>query len=318
MLPAMRFLAIATVLAATRIASAEPGGVDDTTAASAAFQRGRDLAKLGHYTEACVEFARSYEIDPALGTAVNLADCLERQGQLYRAWELFDLVARSSSSVQSRARLARARADALVARFATVIVTLREPGARGLAIRIGEHAMTPAPQIRDLVEPRDVEIVATVPGRPAFRTTLHAAAGATVTVDVPALLAPVERAEPAAPTEPRRRRSFVYLAGGLGAAGAVGLGGSLILGMAARSDYHAALGRECLPGNISDDAGFRLCRARVDRAGTRADHATELAVAGGVLAAAAAAVYLAAPREALQLTPVATGRELGLGVAGRF
>jgi hypothetical protein len=315
MLPAMRFLAIATVLAATRIASAEPGGVDDTTAASAAFQRGRDLAKLGRYTEACVEFARSYEIDPALGTAVNLADCLERQGQLYRAWELFDLVARSSSSVQSRARLARARADALLARSATVIVTLRDPGARGLAIRIGEHAVTPVPQIRDLVEPRDVEIVATVPGRPAFRTTLHAAAGATVTVDVPALSAAVE---PAAPAEPRRRRSFVYLAGGLGAAGAAGLGASLIIGMAARSDYHAALGRECLPGNTLDDAGFRLCRARVDRAGTRADHATELAVAGGVLAAAAAAVYLAAPREALQLTPVATGRELGLGVAGRF
>jgi tetratricopeptide (TPR) repeat protein len=330
MLLAMRILAIATVLAATRIAAAQPGSAsgsseatqattetktESTTEASAAFQRGRDLAKLGRYTEACVEFGKSYELDPALGTAVNLADCLERQGQLYRAWELFDLVARSSPSVQSRARLARARADALAARFATVIVTLRDPTARGLAVRIGEHAVTPAPQIRDLVEPRDVEIVATVPGRPAFRTTLRATAGATVTVDVPALAAP---AEPPAPGEPRRRRSFVYLAGGLGAAGALGLGASLIVGLGARSDYRAALGRECLPVNTLDEAGFRMCRARVDHAGTRADHATELAVAGGVLAAAAAAVYLTAPREALQLTPVATGRELGLGVAGRF
>jgi len=65
--------------------------------------------------------------------------------------------------------------------------------------------------IRDLIEPRDVEIVATVPGRPAFRTTLHATAGATVAVDVPALAAP---AEPPAPGPPRRRRSFVALAGG--------------------------------------------------------------------------------------------------------
>jgi tetratricopeptide (TPR) repeat protein len=314
MLLAMRILAIATVLAAARIAAAEPTGGDHTTEASAAFQRGRDLAKLGRYTEACVEFGKSYELDPALGTAVNLADCLERQGQLYRAWELFDLVARSSSSVQSRARLARARADALTARFAMVIVALRDPTARGLAVRIGEHAVTPAPEIRDLVEPRDVEVVATVPGRPAFRTTLHATAGATVTVDVP-LSAPAEPAEPGAP---RRRRPFVYLAGGLGVAGALGLGASLIVGLAARSDYRAALGHECLLGNTIDDAGFRMCRARVARAGTRADHATELGVAGGVLAAAAAAVYLAAPREALQLTPVATGRELGLGVAGRF
>lgn len=314
MLPAMRLLAIATVLAAARIAAAAPGDPEDATEARAEFQRGRDLAKLGRYTDACVAFGKSYELDPALGTAVNLADCLERQGQLYRAWELFDLVARSSPNVQSRARLARERADALAARLATVIVKLRDPAVRGLAVRIGEHAVTPASEIRDLVEPRDIEIVATVPGRPAFRTTLHATAGATVTVivDVPAPAAPDE------PGEPRRRRSFVYLAGGLGAAGAVGLGASLVVGLGARSDYRAALGRECLPSATADDAGYRLCRARVDRAGARADHATELAVAGAVLGAAAAAVWLAAPREALQLTPVATGRELGLGISGRF
>jgi tetratricopeptide (TPR) repeat protein len=312
MLPAMRILVIATVLAAAGIAAAQPSDPDDATAASAAFQRGRDLVKLGRYTEACVEFGKSYELDPALGTAVNLADCLERQGQLYRAWELFDLVARSSPNVQSRARLARARADALAARLARVIVTLRDPTARGLAVRIGEHAVTPAPVIRDLVEPRELEVVATVPGRPAFRTVLHAVAGATVTVDVPVLSAPEE------PGPPRRRRSFVYLAGGLGAAGGVGLGASLVIGLEARSDYRAALSHECLPGSTADDTGYRLCKARVDRAGTRADRATGFAIAGAVLGAAAAAVFLAAPREALQLTPVATDRQLGLGIAGRF
>jgi tetratricopeptide (TPR) repeat protein len=312
MLPAMRLLAIATVLAAARIAAAAPGDPEDATEARAEFQRGRDLAKLGRYTEACVAFGKSYELDPALGTAVNLADCLERQGQLYRAWELFDLVARSSPNVQSRARLARARADALAARLATVIVTLRDPTARGLAVRIGERAVTPAREIRDLVEPRDIEVVATVPGRPAFRAARHAVAGATVTVDVPVLSAPDE------PGAPRRRRSFVYLAGGLGAAGAVGLGASLVVGLGARSDYRAALAHECLPGNTADDTGYGLCKARVDRAGARADRATGLAVAGAVLGAAAAAVFLAAPREALQLTPVATGRELGLGLAGWF
>lgn len=315
MLLAMRTLAIAIVLAAARIAAAGPGDADQATEASAAFQRGRDLAKLGRFTEACVEFGKSYELDPALGTAVNLADCLERQGLLYRAWELFDLVARSSPNVQSRARLARARADALAARLATVIVTLRDPTARGLAVRIGEHTVTPAREIRDLVEPRDLEIVATVPGRPAFRAVLHAAAGATVTVDVPALVAPEAPGEPG---EPRRRRSFVYLAGGLGAAGAVGLGASLVIALGARSDYRAALAHECQPGNTATDAGYALCKARVDRAGVRADRATGLAVAGTVLGAAAAAVFLAAPREALQLTPVTTGRELGLGIAGRF
>ena len=311
----MRGAAIATLLAAARIAAAEPGDASDASAASAAFQRGRDLAGLGRFTEACVEFGKSYELEPALGTAVNLADCLEREGQLYRAWTLFDLVARGSQSVQSRARLARERADALAARLATVIVTLREPAAPGLAVRIGDHQVTPAAEVRDLVEPREVEVVATVPGRPAFRAVLHAVAGATVTVDVPALSARGEVGEP------RRRRSFVYAAGGLGAAGVLGLGASLIVGLQARSSYHAALSHECLPGNIADDAGYELCKARIDRAGTQADRATALAIAGAVLGAAAAAVFVAAPRETLQIAPVATGPalgDLGLGVAGRF
>src|SRR5215510_1078383 len=141
MLTVMRSLAIATVLTAARAAAAEPA---DTSEASASFQRGRDLAKLGRFDEACVEFENSYQLDPALGTAVNLADCLERQGKLSRAWELFDMVARSSQGVQSRARLARHRADVLDARFARVIITVHEPSAPGLALRIGERQVTPA------------------------------------------------------------------------------------------------------------------------------------------------------------------------------
>src|SRR5690242_4393399 len=106
MLAVMRRLAIATVLAVTRVAAADPTEAA-ATEATEAFNQARALAKDGRYDEACVLFAKSYELDPGLGTAVNLADCLERQGQFQRAWVLFDLVARGSQSVQSRARLAR-------------------------------------------------------------------------------------------------------------------------------------------------------------------------------------------------------------------
>ena len=315
MLIAMRGLVIATVLAVTRIAVGDPAGPAEAgaTEASAAFQRGRELAKLGRFAEACVEFGRSYELDPALGTAVNLADCLERQGELHRAWLLFDQVARDASGVQSRARLARERADALLARLATVVVTLRDPTAPGLVVRIGDHPATPAAEIRDLVEPRDVEVIATVPGRPACRAVLHAVAGATVTVDVPALAAP--RADA---TLTRRRRPFVYLAGGLGAAGVIGLGASIGFGLQARGIYRGALDHECQATRITDDTGYRACQAQVDRSGAAADRATALAIAGAALAAAAVAVWLAAPEETIQIAPVATARELGLGVVGRF
>src|SRR5205823_292893 len=124
---------------------------------------------------------------------------------------------------------ARQRADALVARLATLVVTVREPAAPGLALRIGEQAVPPAAEIRELVEPSDVTIAATLPGRPAFRATVPAVAGATLTVEM-----------------------------------------------------------------------------------------TAIAIGGAVLAVAAAAVFVAAPRESVQIAPLASDRALGLGVVGHF
>ena len=309
MLVAMRGLAIAAVFAVTRIALAGPG---DTTEATAAFDRGRDLAKAGRFDEACVEFGKSYELDPAPGTAVNLGDCLERQGHFQRAWQLFDRVARSEASGQSRARFARGRADALTARLATVVITLHDPAAPGLVVRIGTRGLTPAAQIRELIEPSDVEVVATVPGKPPFRVVRHAAAGAIVVVDVPGFT------EPRDEVATRRRRPYLYIAGGLGAAGAAALATSAVLGLEARDAYRSALANECAPMNIVDGAGYALCKARVDRAGVRADHATAIAIGGGAVVVAAAAVLLFAPREAIQVAPVATDRAFGLAMVGRF
>jgi hypothetical protein len=223
------------------------------------------------------------------------------------------VVARNSQNVQSRARLARQRADALMAKLATVIVTLHEPRPAGLAVRIGGRDMAPAAEIRDLIEPRDVELVATAPGRPAFKTTLHAVAGETVTAEVPAFAA-----LPAESTTNRRLRSRVYLAGGLGAAGAIGAGVSLGLAISAQHMYDGAFGHGC---THSADGGA-VCtvagKATIERAGTRADLATGFAVGGALLVVVGAAVFLTAPPETVQLAPIAGNRALGLGVVGRF
>jgi hypothetical protein len=312
----MRGLALAIIVAAAAVAAvtgtaiAEPV---DSTEAGKIFQEARELVKLERLDEACALFARSYELDPALGTAVNLADCLERKGYLQRAWELFDVVARNSQNVQSRARLARQRADALQARLATVIIKLHDAGTPGLSVRIGDRDMTPAPEIRDLIEPRDVELVATVPGRSTFRTTLHAVAGATVSADIPAF---APRGDEQVASTPRRR-SRVYLAGGLGGAGVVGLGASLGFAISARRTYNSAFDHDC-----SHTGGVAVCTSRgkatIDRASARADVATGAAIAGAVLAVAGVAVFLTAPRETVQVAPIASSHELGLGVAGWF
>lgn len=308
----MRGLAIALVVAVMGTAAAEPV---DTTEASTTFLKARDLARLGRFDEACELFTRSYSLDPALGTAVNLADCLERQGQLRRAWALFDVVAGNSQNNASRARLARQRADALLARLATVIVRLHDPHTAGLEVRIGDREETPVAEIRDLIEPRDVEVVATAPGRPPFRTVLHAVAGQAVVAEVPAFAA--LHGEAVAASTTRRRRSRVYLAGGFAGAGALGLAGSLGFAIVAKRTYDGAFDGDCrhTPGGV-------VCGvngvATIDRAGARADLATGFAIGGALLVGAAAAVFFTAPAETVEVTPIATGQALGLGVSGRF
>ncbi|TMQ06493.1 MAG: hypothetical protein E6J90_46205 [Deltaproteobacteria bacterium] len=306
----MRGLAIATVVAVVRAAAAEPAPSESAASeATEIFNEARALAKDGRFDEACVLFAKSYDLDPGLGTAVNLADCLERQGKLYRAWVLFDLVARNSQNVQSRARLARDRADALISKLATVVVTLHDPGAPGLAVRIGDREVAPAAEIRDLVEPREIEIVVTLPGRPAFRTALHPVAGGTASIDIPAF-GPLEE-----PAPPRRLRSRVYLADAIAAVGVAGLGVSLGFAIAARRQYTAALDGDCRQGVQLAQA---RCRREVESAGHRADLATGFVIGGSVLVAVAAAVYVTAPRDTVQVAPIASNRALGLGIVGRF
>src|SRR5512140_3423999 len=309
----MRGFVIAIMVAA-RAAGVAVGEPVDTTEAGRIFQEARELAKLGQVDEACELFTRSYSLEPALGTAVNLAECLERQGHLLRAWALFDVVARHSQNVQNRAKLAQQRAEALLARLSTVIVKLHDPGIEGLEVRIGGREVALAYEIHDLIEPGDVELVATAPGRPAFRTTLHATAGATVVDEIPEFAAlPEEPVE----TITQRRRSRVYLAGGLGAAGAIGLGVSLGFSISAKRTYDGAFDHDCThtpAGNVCTDHGA----ATIDRAGKRADLATGFAIGGVLLAGAAAAVFFTAPSEEIQLAPVATSHELGLAIAGRF
>lgn len=253
----MRGLVIALVVAVTRIARAAPG---DEARAAEIFQHGRELAKAGQLDEACALFDQSYALDPALGTALNLADCLEQQGHLRRAWALFDAVARSSPSVASRAKLARQRADALLPRLPPVTVD------------------------------------------------------APVIVDAPAPAAPHD--EPQAET--RRRRSRVYLAGGIGAVGVVGLGVSLGLARSAKQRYDGAFdGGGCMHAEPSARC-TASGKASIDRAGSRADLATGLAIGGALLAGVAAVLWWTAPDETVRITPIATARELGVGVVARF
>lgn len=285
------------------------------TEADRLFEEGRAFAKEGKIAEACARFTKSFEIDHALGTELNLADCEEKLGHLRLAWRLFLAAADESqrSDDTKRTEFARARAEALAARLTEVVVNVAQPTAPGLAITIAGHPMEPAPVIRDRTEPGEIEIVATLPERPTFKTSVSGAAGASVSVDVPAFGARVIRVIPT-----HRRKSRVYLAWGVGAAGALSAIAGTIFALEGRSEYNTTVdGPHCgrvTGGVVCDDVGdVKLAEAQ-----ERADVGTVFAIGSGALLIGAAVLYLTAPRDRVTLVPSATTDHVGLAVRTAF
>lgn len=292
----------------------------EPTEADRLFEEGRALAKDGKYAEACSRFTKSFEIDHAIGTELNLADCEEKLGHLRLAWRLFLAAADESerSDDTKRTQFARARADALAAKLTEVVVTVATPTIPGLSISIAGHAVEPAPVVRDRTEPGPIEVVAKVPDRAPITITVTGAAGQSVSVAVPAFGPPLPKP---LPTVLRRRRSRVHLAWGLGAVGGASAITATIFALKGRSDYHAtADGPECEhPALDPEDI---ICTnagdAKIADAQHLANIGTAFAVGAGVFALGAVAAYFTAPYDRVVLVPTASGEFRGLALCGSF
>src|SRR5258708_21030881 len=59
----------------------------DPAAAEQLFLAGRAAMQQGSLETACQRFAESQRLDPAAGTPINLADCLERRGLIASPWQ---------------------------------------------------------------------------------------------------------------------------------------------------------------------------------------------------------------------------------------
>jgi hypothetical protein len=92
---------------------------DDVTEAKRLFEEGRKLVEQGNLAEACKQFARSFELDRAAGTMLNLGDCAESEGRPRRAFELYDTAAKEfeRTAQPERAKFARNRANTVLANY---------------------------------------------------------------------------------------------------------------------------------------------------------------------------------------------------------
>lgn len=294
------------------------------------FKEGRELADQGKFKEACEKFEQSLELDPAIGTQLNYANCHEKQGHNARAWRLFDSAADAEKITNpDRAKFARGRADALLPKVGVVILKLATPDAPTLTVSIAGRTVKPAPVITEIVDPGDVEISVTARAAQPFARTEKVAAGKTVTLEVPALAAaaPVGGGVADGGGTPvgidtgergPRRKSRVMLAYGVGAAGAASLVVGVALGLKARSDYNAEFGNGCEerpdgPPLCFDDPSIKAQNDAISLAKV----GTVFGVGGLVLVGAGAVLFLTAPRD-VAVTPTATASSAGISVVGRF
>ncbi len=337
----MRILTLVWLVLFANIASA-----DNAADATKAFEEGLALQKEGKYADACGRFAKSFELDklagrPAPGTQLNLGECAEREGQLRKAYVLFDdaaleygrrakaaetsLVKDPTSAELKRdldratagMRLARERADALAPKLAKVVVRIAEPAIAGLAVRIGDRSVSPAAEVIEHLDEGNVTITASAPGREPFTTSAKAESGKQVVVEVP-VLEVIGGAVGAPDPGPRsrRQRKRVLLAAGLGGTGIALLAVTAIVGLGANSQYKDAEAM-CSPG-----PNGLICPTaaadEIDSAGSKADLATVLGIGGSALVVAGAVLYFTAPREGVAIGPIASPTTAGVTIRGRF
>lgn len=318
-------IAVAIVLAITsrRPAAAEPSAADRAEA-TRLFEQGRTLLKDEKYAEACDAFAKSFALDQAPGTQVNLGDCALREGHVAKAWRLYDAAAHEyeRTSRSAGAKFARDAATALAPRLATVAIRVADPKTDGLELHVAELDVPASDNIVVLVDPGKLEVTARAPGRAPFAITIEGIAGKRVSVKIPALdeTASTPPIDKPATREGARDPGRVKLAIGVGVAGGALLATSLVLGLLARQDYNDVLGD---PNGCFETPTGLLCKTpdaaqRVSDATDKANLATGIAIAGAVVTAGAVILFVTAPREHVAVVPTATASSVGIGLIGRF
>ena len=265
-------------------------------AAQALFEEAQRGVAAGDFEQACPKFKASYELDPAGGTLLNLADCLEKQGRTASAWSAFKdaLVVAQRDGRSERVEYAQQHIRALEAKLSYLTVEVPASSSVGqLSVRVDGTPLAAAAWGTALpVDPGEHLLRAEAPGfEPLEQKLTIGGTGAREIFTLPALSS--ARSEAAAPAaleappamadaEPRHpARTWAWITGGVGVA-ALGVGS--YFGVKAFSDWderNAACVGGCTPA----------AKAAGDDASQAATIATVGVGAGVVLLGAATVLF---------------------------
>jgi hypothetical protein len=288
---------------------------DQAAQAKQLFEEGRKQAAGGQYEQACDAFNKSFALDPAVGTELNIGDCEEKLGHIAVAWHMFDDAAKRDNDAD-RIKYARGRAATLAPKLAAIIIKVPDPTTPGLTVKVAGNPVPPAAEVTTMVDPGDVSIEISAPGRAAETRTASAKAGQTVTVDfgVAAVAPHPEAPVPEGPPT-ERRRSRVLTGEVLMGGGGVAVVTGVVLGLVARSHYNSAFPTHCtdMSKPMCDPSGFSTTSSAI----TLANAGTVISVVGIAALAAGAVVWYTAPKD-IVVAPAASGQGAGISVSGTF
>ncbi len=188
-----RALSFALVLV-SQVASASP-------AAEKLFQDGRAALASNQLDAACDAFRRSNELEPRVGTLLNLGDCEERRARVATAWEAF--VEAKALADKHRdagpAREAEKRANALAARLPYVLLAVPVRTAQLVITRDGA-AVPPAEWDHEVpLDAGSYALAASAPGYVPWSARIEIAEAQHLRVEVPELALAAVEASPAPP-----------------------------------------------------------------------------------------------------------------------
>jgi len=145
----------------------------DPVRAEALFGEARRLMATGDYAGACPRFAESEALDPAPGTALNLAICYELQGKLASAWAAFRTTQSLADAAgqKERANAARKEASDLEPKVSRIVI-VAPPTLQlaGLEVRCDGQRLSEVEL--GMAVPRDGgghDVEATAPGKRPWR-----------------------------------------------------------------------------------------------------------------------------------------------------
>jgi serine/threonine-protein kinase len=213
-------------------------------AAQALYDEARQLAAANKFEQACPKFKASYDLDPAGGTLLNLADCYEHQGKTALAYTTFKdaLDAARHDGKRERIDFANQHLAALEKKLARLsVVVPSEARTEGLQVTVDGAPLDDAAYGVALpVDPGTHLVRAEAPGKESFEKSIEVpTTSAKLSVEIPALTAvaapapapaaaaapaPSDEASPApASSASSTKRTVGYIVGGAGII-AIGVG----------------------------------------------------------------------------------------------